>query len=341
MKRSEPPALATRLLEMIASAPHGDALAGDLIEQYRQGRSRAWYWRQVFSALAVCLARDRTLGGLALLAWLYLLFLIVASVSRHPASLGFGLLATDLGLLSGYAVLSVWVLRQRNATVRSALTAGARSGILLGLVLIMSHATEWFELLDSRPVALVRGIGSILLMLALLSTAASVAWQRTRSGSMALMSAFWGGAIAASILLSFAFTLNFAFESQASVWLHGAFAASGMSDPGAFVVRNALESASEVLIRIPVAALLMSVGAILSNTWISRWPRSLTLLAGGLTPLLFLSGLTTLWHADSLMRIARPPFIMSGLMMVAMALCGAHPLWAYLFGKHRPAINRV
>ena len=39
MKASHPPILATKLLGQLVSGPHGDALAGDLIEQYRQGRS--------------------------------------------------------------------------------------------------------------------------------------------------------------------------------------------------------------------------------------------------------------------------------------------------------------
>ena len=40
MKTSQPPILATTLLERLAPGPHGDALAGDLIEQYRDGRPR-------------------------------------------------------------------------------------------------------------------------------------------------------------------------------------------------------------------------------------------------------------------------------------------------------------
>lgn len=39
-------------------------------------------------------------------------------------------------------------------------------------------------------------------------------------------------------------------------WLHEPFVASGMADAGAFVVRNSLEAASEILVLIPIAALV-------------------------------------------------------------------------------------
>jgi hypothetical protein len=56
MKRS-PPGLATWLLRHFASDYQRDALVGDLIEQYHQGRGRYWYWKQVFVALVVAGAR--------------------------------------------------------------------------------------------------------------------------------------------------------------------------------------------------------------------------------------------------------------------------------------------
>ena len=43
----KPPILATWLLRRLNSGYHTDSLAGDLIEEYARGRSRAWYWRQV------------------------------------------------------------------------------------------------------------------------------------------------------------------------------------------------------------------------------------------------------------------------------------------------------
>lgn len=52
----QPPVLATWLYERLASSPTRDALAGDLVEQYAAGRSRAWFWRQVLTAIIVDVA---------------------------------------------------------------------------------------------------------------------------------------------------------------------------------------------------------------------------------------------------------------------------------------------
>jgi hypothetical protein len=53
VKPTNPPALATKLLESLVAERTSEALLGDLIEQYEGGRSRAWYWWQVLQALAI------------------------------------------------------------------------------------------------------------------------------------------------------------------------------------------------------------------------------------------------------------------------------------------------
>lgn len=55
MNRSDPPSIATWMLEHWTPGPGNDALAGDLLEEFRSGRTdrtRAWYWRQVLAAIA-------------------------------------------------------------------------------------------------------------------------------------------------------------------------------------------------------------------------------------------------------------------------------------------------
>jgi hypothetical protein len=58
VKSLRPPMVATWLLEHFLSDFHNRSLIGDLIEHYTQGRSSAWYWRQVLIAIAVGCWRD-------------------------------------------------------------------------------------------------------------------------------------------------------------------------------------------------------------------------------------------------------------------------------------------
>jgi hypothetical protein len=65
-----PPKLASWVLERWGSPYHGESLAGDLIEQYQEGRSRAWYWRQVLAAInALMLAFGVIALGVGTLTW--------------------------------------------------------------------------------------------------------------------------------------------------------------------------------------------------------------------------------------------------------------------------------
>jgi hypothetical protein len=327
-------------LEWLAPGPHGDALAGDLIEQYRDGRSKVWYWRQALLGIVVCLAKDRTLGAIAVLASLAVLLLTIVSVSRHSASLGSGLFSMDITLLSGYGAFSIWGWRQRRPQVRDALATGAQTGMMLGFVLISSHAIEWFGLDGTRTAQVARGAGSTLLMVGLLGTAGSAAWEQTRSVKLGVIAGLWCGSIGTMILLAFALTLNLAFEAHSAEWLREAFAASGMRDPGAFVVRNALEGESEILVRVPVAGLVLSLIGTFANAWIMRRSRKASLSSALIVPILFAGGAISLWYADSLQRSARPPFVMAGVFAAGLALCSAHAIWSSLSRKRLEAAKR-
>lgn len=58
MSDQQPPALATWVAQRLMSSPRRESLLGDLIEQYRQGRSSVWYWRQVCAAIVVGAVHD-------------------------------------------------------------------------------------------------------------------------------------------------------------------------------------------------------------------------------------------------------------------------------------------
>jgi hypothetical protein len=58
MKVTPPPRLATWLLERLAPGEKRESLAGDLIEQHRNGHSASWYWRQTLTAILAGAAAD-------------------------------------------------------------------------------------------------------------------------------------------------------------------------------------------------------------------------------------------------------------------------------------------
>jgi hypothetical protein len=65
MKSRKPPALATWLVEHLNRGDRNKALAGDLLEQFSQGRSVAWYWHQALVAIVAGFVRDRRILAMA------------------------------------------------------------------------------------------------------------------------------------------------------------------------------------------------------------------------------------------------------------------------------------
>jgi len=53
MKPTGSVTLATWMLEHLTFGPHREALAGDLLEEFRRGRSASWYRREVASAIGI------------------------------------------------------------------------------------------------------------------------------------------------------------------------------------------------------------------------------------------------------------------------------------------------
>ena len=71
MRVTQPPRVATWLLERLASGEKRESLVGDLIEQYQDGRSASWYWRQALGSIVTGAAsgvRDHKLLALRAVA---------------------------------------------------------------------------------------------------------------------------------------------------------------------------------------------------------------------------------------------------------------------------------
>lgn len=58
MSRCQPSSLVLALLRFVES--ENEALAGDLVEEWRGGRSRTWFWKQLVQAMFVTAWRRRT-----------------------------------------------------------------------------------------------------------------------------------------------------------------------------------------------------------------------------------------------------------------------------------------
>ena len=58
MRRASPPVAATWMLEHLMLGGKNEALAGDLLEEFKRGRPVSWYWRQVVVAIALGSAKE-------------------------------------------------------------------------------------------------------------------------------------------------------------------------------------------------------------------------------------------------------------------------------------------
>src|SRR5262249_7065094 len=85
MRIRHAPAFATWFLKLFCSRPDDDYLIGDLLEKYRQGHGRFWYWRQVTAIVILRLgrkARELSLSAAAMLIRRALtLLLVIAAFS--------------------------------------------------------------------------------------------------------------------------------------------------------------------------------------------------------------------------------------------------------------------
>lgn len=76
------------ILHRLGSAPEAEAIAGDLLEQYQQGRSRLWYWREVIVAILTGTWSEVQQHSLLVLASIAMAW-ILKFASRSPELLGF------------------------------------------------------------------------------------------------------------------------------------------------------------------------------------------------------------------------------------------------------------
>ena len=276
--------------------------------------------------------RQQILAWAIVLGTLLVLSLVAVGIIQHRASVqgsGIGLLRTDVALLVVYGFAGMIAWKQRSLSAITAAIVGAQIGLVVGAVQIANHLIEAF--VPARPFVLV--ISPVLVALALLATAGAAAWERTGSLVLAIISGICGAIVATLITLCFAISFNLLFTARVDWQLREAFAASGMIDRAGFRVQNILEASSEILVRMPLVAICFAFAGAVIRAWINRASRRALVLAGGLAPFVFVLGAAALWHANAIERAARPPFVLSGVLLTGVALCAAYPIWSVLHGS--------
>lgn len=161
------PRAATWLLERVGGRSRFDPLIGDLLEQFEDGHSRLWYWRQAVGTLAIDLAQPLRLHALSFIAavaagcaltWLLdaaypyafqPLHENLSALSRHPWTAQAVLRAAGMamcGLLADALIpVTVWAVmrihRSHPRALLSVFAAAVTVRYLPGLARLLIHAT--------------------------------------------------------------------------------------------------------------------------------------------------------------------------------------------------------
>ena len=124
MKPTDPPALATALMELLIPSRTSAGLIGDLVEEHRNGRSRTWYWQQTMMALTMSAFREAREQKFQAISAIILGYLCGASLCYFTTSaagkfvgpytvVGAYLLFLPLAFIS--AAISGWILSRTHS----------------------------------------------------------------------------------------------------------------------------------------------------------------------------------------------------------------------------------
>lgn len=119
MNSPRPPLLATWMLRLVVD-PHSESLEGDLLEGWRSGCSRAWYWRQVLVAVSPVrsitanpLVRlGSTVAALAITALAVLVMIALVVVVAVRENSWWSLLPMAVALLACFLPLGIGLRRR-------------------------------------------------------------------------------------------------------------------------------------------------------------------------------------------------------------------------------------
>ena len=158
MKPTNPPSLATKLLESLVPQRTSEALLGDLIEQYQGGRSRTWYWQQVILALMICASREGRTRKLQAVSAVVIGYLTGASLCYFTTSLAGRFVGRFVGVYTAYylvflplsffsAAASGWIVRRSHPRAMVLIWAG----FFVVASVVAFAVCAWLSVLDRMP----------------------------------------------------------------------------------------------------------------------------------------------------------------------------------------------
>ena len=254
--------------------------------------------------------------------------LMAFGVLRFPASIKNGGLTSVSGsclALLAYAAIFEWVRRTSTRTVQTAMNDGAKFGAVIAVIAIINHSLEEFANLQP-PIPAILGVGMWGAMFLLFGGASSLTCRKTASLWLGVLASVSSALVSTIGTIIFAFSTGLMFMPHMEHFLAPAFAASGMTDPSAFVIRNMFDSALAHLFVAPVAAVIVGIASGMVCAILRSARRETAIGLGLLNVGLFAVGVASLQWASAMERSARPPFVMLGLCALGISLASVYPL---------------
>ena len=154
MRSTFPPPLGMKLLVAFVPERTAEALCGDLIEEYRRGRSRAWFWGQVAVALVVSATHEARSKKLHTIRALLLGYVVATGLCYFTTSLvarfvwGYKAFLVFLPFVFFSAAASGWVVRRSHG--KSMVPVFAAFCIVASIVAFAAYV--WLPIYDTIPI---------------------------------------------------------------------------------------------------------------------------------------------------------------------------------------------
>jgi len=172
------------------------------------------------------------------------------------------------------------------------------------------------------------------LMFFAFSAASSTTYQKVHSIGASMIASVWSALVSTLATVLFAVLIGSVFITRMQMVLSAEFTTSGMRDSQAFVIRNMFDGALSHLLLAPLVAVAVGAASALLRSRLSPFARRTLVILGSMDLVLLVAGLYSIGLASSLIRSARPPFIMLGLGALCLSLTSAHPIASTLRLRH-------